>query len=325
LVFVALVLMLLTAAPSARATSTAGAEGREQLRSGEITVFHRRDDWRPANRILEVAAGRAAAVAAAAGVDSLGPVAIFIASTDQEFSALTYSGVPDWGAGCAFPDRRLIVLRNPVTAPDPLHMEDVIVHEMAHVAAGQALNGVRVPRWFHEGIAMSVAGEWRLPRSSLLAGAGPSGELIPLGELRGAFPGSGAGAMLAYTESFYALRYLMSESGNATPAELLSAIAAAGDFDAAVRSLTGRDLAALERDAVGSFRRRFGWPVLLTRWNVGFAILALILIVGGSLRLRRYRVRLREWAEEEAGGPTPRERGRRELDRRTDRRGSGWS
>jgi len=279
------------------------------LRADEITVFHRAGEERPAARILEVASGRADAVAAAAGLESMGPVVIFVASTNAHFRTLTHDGVPDWGAGCAFPDRGLIVLKNPVTAPDPLHMEDVVVHEMAHVAAGRVLGEVQVPRWFHEGIAMSIAGEWRLPRSSMMAAAGASGGLIPLSELRGAFPEGGTAAMLAYTESFYAMRYLMSEAGDATPAQLLAAVADAGSFDGAVSSLTGRGLAEFESDAVSSFRRRFGWGVLLTRWNVGFGILALVLVVGGALRLRRSRVRLREMAEEEAGGPTRWERG----------------
>jgi hypothetical protein len=293
------------------------APARERLSRGDITVFYRRADARPAERILEIAVSRGSGVAQSAGLAELGPVTIYVASTGDEFRTLTYGGVPDWGAGCAFPDRGVIVLRNPVTAPDPLHMEDVVVHEIGHVAAGRVLSGVHVPRWFHEGIAMTLAGEWRLPRSSVLSGASASGGLIPLDELAVGFPADAADAMLAYSESFYAVRFLMEEAGPATPAEVLFGIAAAGSFEDGVAALSGRTLRVFERDALASFRGRFGWGVFLSRWNVMFVVLALVLLGGGAVRLARSRRLLREWELEESG----RSRGGPRAGRRSD---SGW-
>jgi len=293
------------------------APARERLSRGDITVLYRAADARPAERILEIAVSRGSAVARSAGLSELGPVTIYVASTGDEFRTLTYGGVPDWGAGCAFPDRGVIVLRNPVTVPDPLHMEDVVVHEIGHVAAGRVLSGVHVPRWFHEGIAMTLAGEWRLPRSSVLAGASASGGLIPLDELAVGFPAGAADAMLAYSESFYAVRFLMEEAGSATPAEVLFGIAAAGSFEDGVAALSGRTLRVFERDALASFRGRFGWGVFLSRWNVLFVVLALLLLAGGAVRLARSRRLLREWELEESG----RSRGGSVARRRSD---SGW-
>ncbi len=305
-VALALVALALVALAQA-AGAVADATPRERLSRRDITVFYRPADARPAARILEVAVSRGSSVAHGAGLADLGPVTIYVASTGEEFRALTYGGVPDWGAGCAFPDRGVIVLRNPVTAPDPLHMEDVVVHEIGHVAAGRVLSGVPVPRWFHEGIAMTLAGEWRLPRSSVLAGAAASGGLIPLDELAVAFPAGAADAMLAYSESFYAVRFLMEEAGPATPAEILSAVAVAGSFEAGLRMLLGRTLAQFEREALASFEERFGWGVFLTRWDVMFGVVTLFALAAGAVRLARSRRLLREWEAEEgarlAGGP----------------------
>ncbi|MEA3409726.1 MAG: peptidase MA family metallohydrolase [Candidatus Eisenbacteria bacterium] len=308
-------LVLIPLAQGAGAAPDAAA--RERLSQGDITVFYRAADARPAERILEVAAARGSSVAHSAGLAKLGPVTIYVASTVDEFRTLTYGGVPDWGAGCAFPDRGVIVLRNPVTAPNPLHMEDVVVHEIAHIAAGRILGGVRVPRWFHEGIAMTLAGEWRLPRSSVLAGAGAGGGLIPLDELAVAFPVDAADAMLAYSESFYAVRFLMEEAGDATPGSLLFGIAAAGSFERGVEALSGRTLEVFERDAMASFRGRFGWGVFLSRWNVMFVALALLLLTGGAVRLVRSRRQLREWELEDRVRSEGTSRGGRRSD-------SGW-
>ena len=286
---------------SCPALSVPGAEAGDRLSDteGDFTVLYHAGDERPAARVLEVAASKGREVAVRAGVDRMGPVRIYVAATADEFRELTYGGVPDWGAGCAFPDRGVIVLRNPVSVPDPLHMEDVVVHEVAHIAAGRVLGGTRVPRWFHEGMAMTLAGEWRLPISSGLAAAGASGDLIPLGELSGGFPTGAGDAMLAYSESFYAMRFLMDAAGSATPAEVLYGIAAAASFEEGLRGLTGRSLAEFEREAVDSFGTRFGWVVFLSRWNVLFVGLTALLLAGGAVRLARSRRRMREWEAEE--------------------------
>ncbi len=272
-----------------------GESGRVRLSEGDFTVLHRSGDERQAARVLEVAASRGSAVALKAGLSQIGPVSIYIASTSEEFSELTYGGVPDWGAGCAFPERGVIVLRDPAAVPDPLRMEDVVAHEIAHVAAGRVLGEVRVPRWFHEGVAMTLAGEWRLPGSPGLAASAASGELIPLGELAEAFPAHSSDAMLAYSESFYAVRFLMEEAGGATPAELLHGVASSGTFEQGLQALCGRTLTDFERDAMASFRGRFGWGAFLSGWNVLFVVLSLLLLAGGAMRLARARRQLEEW------------------------------
>ena len=303
---VASVLSLVAMVGSANATA-GETTARKRIRDGDITVVYSPGTARAAARVLEVAASRGSAVARRAGLVQLGPVVIYVASTDEEFRALTYGGVPDWGVGCAFPDRGIVVLRNPMAAPDPLGMEDVVVHEIAHIAAGRVLKRVHVPRWFHEGIAMTLAGEWRLPRSSALAGAAASGDLVPLDELAVAFPAGSADAMLAYSESFYAVRFLIEEAGQATPAEILSAVAVSGSFEAGLRMLLGRTLAEFEREALASFEERFGWGVFLTRWDVMFGVVTLFALAAGAVRLARSRRLLREWEAEEgarlAGGP----------------------
>jgi hypothetical protein len=291
---------MLCLAAVAPAASPPGEPGdRIEMTEGDFTVIGPSGQQNAVSHVLHLAASRGSDVAERAGLPELGPVDIHIASTDEEFGLLTYGGVPDWGVGCAFPSRGVVVIRNPVTVPDPLGTEDVVAHEIAHIAAGRVLGDIRVPRWFHEGIAMTLAGEWRLPRSSALSSAGAGGRLIPLGDLRGPFPADASQAMLAYSESFYALRFLMDEAGSATPAEILLSVAASGGFETGIESLTGRTLAEFEHDAVASFRRRFGWGVLLSRWNVLFALLALLLLAGGALRLARSRRRMREWEEEE--------------------------
>ncbi len=266
-----------------------------------ISVEYVESDARAAQRILEVAVERAPGLARDLGVAAVSPVKVYLAPSDEVFAELTRYGVPDWGVGCAFPDRGVVVLRSPLTVPRPLQMEDVVVHEIAHVAVGRMLQGVRVPRWFHEGVALTLAGEWRLPRSDAMVGTGAGGALLRLSDIAGAFPEDSGSAMLAYTESFYAVNFLMKESGASSVGEMVRAVTAAGSFESGLATLYGAPLERFEEDVVSSYGRRFGWGILLTRWNVLFAVLALLLLAGGLVRMARSRRKVREWEEEDLG------------------------
>ena len=68
-----------------------------------------------------------------------------------------------WTAGFAIGNDGLIVLF-PARSPRYPHdtLEDVLRHEVAHVLIDRAARGQRVPRWFHEGLAIVVERPWRL-------------------------------------------------------------------------------------------------------------------------------------------------------------------
>jgi hypothetical protein len=300
--------VLLLALP-AGSTEPLEDPGWQRAERAGITVVHRPGESRPARSILEVAVRRGPEIAAALGQSDLGDLTIYVASSASDFALLTLGGAPDWGAGCAFPDRGVIVVKSPAVLPDPLQTTDVVVHEIAHVVSGRALGGVRTPRWFEEGMAMTLAGEWRLPDRPRISAAAASGDLIPLSDLRSGFPGDASRAMLAYVESYQAVRFLMERSGVTTPGGLVEAIRSAGSFEAAVEGLYGASLQVFEKEARSSFGSRFGWGFLLTRWNVLFLAIALLLLLAGTLRIRRSRERIRRWAEEDAREGTLRDQG----------------
>jgi hypothetical protein len=309
----ALHLALLLASPAAAegaATEGAGAaEAWETLSADGFTIDHRKDDALYASRVLSIHRARGAEIARSMGLPSLTPLHVVIASSNEEFAREASAGVPDWGVGCAFPRRGLIVLKSPRIVNYPLQMEAVVVHEMAHVAAGRALGRVDAPQWFHEGIAMSVAGEWRLEQSPSLASAAAAGGLIPLSALERGFPGGSDAAALAYAESFRAVRFLMDETGIAAPGDLVRLIATEGDFDRALMAMYGGTRAEFERDLFDFFGRRFRWGLILRDGRLLFSVATGLFLIALVIRLRRSRRRMREWDEEErfrTGGRPPR-------------------
>jgi hypothetical protein len=300
---IALHLALLAAPPAPASDSESprpvGGGAWESLSADGLTVDHRKEDGRYAARVVDIYLGRGTAIARSMALPSLEPLHVVIASSSEEFAEEVSAGVPDWGVGCALPRRGLIVLKSPRIVDYPLQMEAVVVHEMAHIAVGRALGGVDVPQWFDEGIAMSIAGEWRLEQSPSLASAAAAGGLIPLSALERAFPAGSDAAALAYAESFRAVRFLMEEIGVAEPGELVRLIATEGGFDRALHAAYGASRGEFERDFFEFLGRRFRWGLFLRDGRFLFSVATALFLIAIVVRTRRSRRRMREWEEEE--------------------------
>ena len=63
-------------------------------------------------------------------------------------------------------DRRVLVVAAR-RGPQTINVENVVDHELAHLALGAAL-GERAPRWLHEGFAYQHSAEWSLERTRTL-------------------------------------------------------------------------------------------------------------------------------------------------------------
>lgn len=291
-------------------------EAWEALSGEGITVEYRRGDALYASRVRSIYRVRGPEIAGSMGLPGLAPLRVVIAPSDEEFAHEVSAGVPDWGVGCALPARGLIVLKSPRIVDYPLQMEAVVVHEMAHVATGRVLGRVEVPQWFDEGVAMAVAGEWRLDESPSLASAAAASELIPLSALERGFPNRTDAAALAYAESFQAVQFLMEETGIAAPGTLVRMIATEGDFDRTLNAIYGTTREQFEVDLFDFLGRRFRPGLILSGGRLLFSVATGLFLIAVAVRLRRSRRRMREWEDEE------RFRTRRRPPRATD---TSWS
>src|SRR6185295_10664687 len=71
--------------------------------------------------------------------------------------------VSRWVVGYAMGDRGLIVLLpQRVPAYPDSSLDDVLLHETAHVLVARAAGGRPLPRWFQEGMAMIAGRSWGL-------------------------------------------------------------------------------------------------------------------------------------------------------------------
>jgi hypothetical protein len=304
-------LLLLSAGAGAGAT-----HAWRSLARGSVTVFFHEDDRAAAERVLDVAGPAAARLRSAVGAATQPSFRMFVAATNEEFDRLG-GGVPDWGVGWADASRGLVALRSPRLVEYPLRMETVVVHEVAHLVVGSALEGTEAPRWFHEGVAMGLAGEWDGGEAALGAAA-VTGTLIPLSSIERSFPEDARAAALAYAESFRAVRFLTRRSGLVGEADLVGAVARAADFRSAVRTLTGESVSQFDVDFRAHLRRTFGWTAALRGAGALMLVGAAALGAATLRRKRRARRRLLDLEAED-------DRAARRAGHAGGRTGSSWN
>ncbi len=207
---------------------------------------------------------------------------------------------PAWVAGYADAAASTVVLfpeRVP-RYPDST-LEELLLHELAHVLIDRAALERPVPRWFHEGLALVAGGPWDLRDRSRLSLTMLRDARVELAELDRRFADPGAVAS-AYALAGALVRDLLARHGSDLAARLLSRMRAGATFEQAFRAVTG----VAPEEASRSFWRRhtlwYRWlPVLTssaTLW-IGVTLLALAAI---RRRRRRDAERLAGWEDEPA-------------------------
>lgn len=231
---------------------------------------------------------------------------IYLAPSPAIFDSLTGGRIPGWAAGVAVPGARAIVL--PVfdrrrSLGDPVV---TLRHEIAHLALAAYL-GPNIPRWFTEGYATWVSGDWDESSGWQIRLALLRGTASPLDSLTLAWPRNEARARLAYLLSASAVRHLATFRGEQAFRAFMEEWRRVGSMDTAMRTVYHMSLTQFEDDWRGMVRRRYGWLLALSQIGVFWGGFALLIIILGTLRRRRNRERLEALRREEYMLPPPTE------------------
>jgi hypothetical protein len=222
------------------------------------------------------------------------PITVMLVSEDSPAARQS----PSWVAGFADGDAGLIVIFPARTPSYPYDsMEALLHHEVTHVLVRRAAPGADVPRWFHEGLAMTLEHTWGLRDRSELALAVVGGEQT-LATLDADFRGSAATAARAYGVAGAFVRDLISRHGTEFPARLLVSMRSGARFDEAFSAATSLPLADAER----LFWRDSWWYRVVPVLTSSIVLWMLIVLLAVSARRRRAKRRraLREqWETEE--------------------------
>jgi hypothetical protein len=208
---------------------------------------------------------------------------------------------PSYASGVAYPVAHLILLS--LKAPgswEATDLEEVLRHELTHLALADALASHPVPLWFNEGFAIRESGELRWQRTRTLWSAQLANRLLTLDEIERAFPLDPSGVSLAYAESADVVRFLMRDADRARFGSLVQRVRAGAAFETALRDAYGIDTRKLEYEWREGLKRQFPPLTMFADGWVLWPAAALLMGIAWFVRRRRAATKLAEWAREEA-------------------------
>jgi hypothetical protein len=237
------------------------------------------------------------------GLDHPGPPIIVVLAGED--SATARRATP-WTAGLAYGSAGVVVLfpaRSPTYPHDTL--EDVLRHEVAHVLIDRAARGQRVPRWFHEGLAMMVERPWRLEDRTRFVVAFALGRPVATDEIDRLFTGDRHDQGRAYPVAGAFVRELLAEHGGTLPARLLARTSRGVPFERAFHEVTGIPLGVAERRFWESQRMWTRWLPFATSASAIWMVVTVLAVWAMRIKRRRNAERRRRWDQEEELWRTP--------------------
>jgi len=173
-------------------------------------------------------------------------------------------------------------------------IQQIITHEVTHVVLAEALGpaAASLPRWFNEGLAEYESRDARLGDGLRVGVAISADRTASLQDLDDRFLAAGD-QELAYLQAASLVRFLVDKRGPKVLPRLLQALRRTSDFDAALRQVTGWDLATLDREWQEATRISWIWGLLA---NPGALVFAAMAVLAVAAAVQFYRRRRRKWA-----------------------------
>ncbi len=252
-----------------------------------------------AERLARVAEDKRAYVLGFLGIHDDRRIEVRVASGEEAMSRMagTERPVREWVAGMAFPDRALIVLST--RGNEVFHAPDTFEHELAHLFLDAALRGRRVPRWFHEGVAMLVASEGVGERLKTALGAAASGAWLPLQDLEDQFPADPPAVHLAYAQAMLFVRHLHRGAAPVGVSALITEVASGMPFDTAFEHVFGAPVEAVWDRAKGEVDRIGSWVWFVTSAAVLWIVITALFLYVYARKRRRAALKREAWAIQE--------------------------
>jgi LPXTG-motif cell wall-anchored protein len=226
-------------------------------------------------------------------------IQVFIAPNRQAFDSSTAGGIPDWGVGVAIPSRNFLSVLSPTEENFALPFEEVLRHELAHLALSRRVNGQRLPRFMDEGFAMMFAHQWGYGDDITIAKAQLTGDLFSLGDIDWVNMVNASQARIAYAQSYQAVKYIFDNFGQETFRKLLDGFRQGKPRNLVFREVIGTDFNGFDKLFAKYLAEHYHWFMIFTDPIFIWIGLALVIIIGFFLVRRRKQDYYKKWEEEE--------------------------
>ncbi len=274
-----------------------GAEPSEEVRRSHYTLYF--DNQRYVAE-ADTTLGKARSRLSALLHDSLDYLPdIHLTGDHDRFLKLLGGTFPDWGAAAAVPSMHLIAVKSPDRFNLNRPLSELLAHEYSHLVLAKRTGFYSAPRWFDEGLAMTVSMEWSWSDNLAMSKAAVFSQLIPLSEIELVNRFEEGKAHVAYAESYLAVSYLFKAYGVDGVNRFLDRIAAGASLDKALESATGATATEFEKDFRDTLVNRFNVTSLFMDTIYFWTFLAFLVVLGGYLKYRRRRRYYKKWKEEE--------------------------
>jgi hypothetical protein len=254
--------------------------------------------WEPtAERLRAVGSDELASAARLVGLTEPGPPIRVIVAPEGSGPA---SLVSPWISGYALSDRGLVVVMPQRVGSYPDNsLEDLLLHEVAHVLVSRAAGDRPLPRWFHEGMAMIAGGSWGFDDRSRLTLALVMDRPVSLAELEGRFAGGQSEVNRAYAIAGSFVRDLFDRYGSEAAPRVLVGVSRGLSFEEAFREATGETLAQAEAAFWNRQTFWYRWVPVLTSSVTLWLLITLLALWAIRRRRARDAALRRIWEEEE--------------------------
>src|SRR5688572_3284457 len=207
--------------------------------------------------------------------------------------------VPPWIVGLALEPAQVVIFHERVLVYPYDSLESVFRHEVTHLALMARAGGRPLPRWLHEGVAMSVDRGWdttgRLRLLLEMTGNPATADLTRLFA-----SGSQPGAAQAYGLSAALVADIERRHGRQTPARIAGRVASGVAFSAAFEQETHETPDQAAERAWRGYRRWTMWVSAITSEASIWGGIVTLAIAASIVQARRRSRRRARWDEAES-------------------------
>jgi hypothetical protein len=210
--------------------------------------------------------------------------------------------LPEWGGGGAIGRDTIIVPLDRLMLSG-MDAGRVTVHELVHIVLARAYGGIAIPRWFHEGMAMTLSGELLFDEQVTVSRAIFTHRLMPLDAVERVNALDQYAAALAYSESHLAVMFLIKEYGLDTIPEFLDAVRTTGRFDTAMVKVLGFTPKEFESFVNDDIVKRYSFIFLISDsalYWIPITLLFIAAFIAVTIRNKKKRRMMEEEERKEA-------------------------
>jgi hypothetical protein len=207
--------------------------------------------------------------------------------------------VPYWITGLALEPTTVVIFHERVLRYPYDSLESVFRHEVTHLALSSRAGGRPLPRWLHEGVAMSVDRGWdtrgRFRLLLEMTGSPATDDLTRLFA-----SASQPDAAQAYGLSAALVADIEQRHGRTAPARIAARVALGIPFATAFEQETGETPDQAAGHAWRTYRRWTIWVAAITSETAIWAVIVVLAVAGSFVQIRRRSRRRARWDELES-------------------------